>query len=109
MQPKIRSARLVAVFGAALFICAGPAHADVVIDLGRGPVTVHVPPIYDPSLPAPLVVLLHGYSSNGMRGERQPLVGGTARRVGGGGVRPPAGSDETPRAQRASHHAEGSG
>ena len=39
----------------------GPAKADVVIDLGRGPVTVHVPPIYDPSLPAPLVVLLHGY------------------------------------------------
>ncbi|MFQ5423530.1 MAG: PHB depolymerase family esterase [Phycisphaerae bacterium] len=36
-----------------------------VIDLGRGPVTVHVPPTYDPATPAPLVMLLHGYSASG--------------------------------------------
>ena len=43
----------------------GPVHADVVLDLGRGPVAVHVPPTYDPAQPAPLVVLLHGYGANG--------------------------------------------
>ena len=43
----------------------GPVHADVVVDLGRGPVTVHVPPNYDPSQPAPLVVALHGYGGFG--------------------------------------------
>ncbi len=43
----------------------GPVNADVVLDLGRGSVTVHVPPGYDPSQPAPLVVLLHGYGANG--------------------------------------------
>ncbi len=46
-----------------------PAGADVVIDLGRGPVTVHVPPSYDPATPAPLVVLLHGYTSSGQETE----------------------------------------
>ena len=40
-------------------------HADVTIDLGRGPVTVHVPPTYDPSQPAPLVMLLHGFTLSG--------------------------------------------
>ena len=43
----------------------GPIHADVILDLGRGPVTVHVPPTYDPSAPAPLVMLLHGYGGTG--------------------------------------------
>jgi len=46
-------------------VSVGPAHADVVLDLGRGPVTVHVPPSYDPAQPAPLVVLLHGYGASG--------------------------------------------
>ncbi len=32
---------------------------------GDRPVAVHVPPGYDPSKPAPLVLLLHGYSASG--------------------------------------------
>jgi polyhydroxybutyrate depolymerase len=38
---------------------------DLVLDLGRGPVTVNVPPSYDPTTPAPLVMLLHGYPDTG--------------------------------------------
>ncbi len=45
------------------------ARADLVIDLGRGPVTVNVPPSYDPATPVPLVVLLHGYTSSGLETE----------------------------------------
>jgi polyhydroxybutyrate depolymerase len=45
------------------------AQADIVIDLGRGPVTVNVPPSYDPAIPAPLVMLLHGYGSSGLISE----------------------------------------
>ncbi len=61
-------------FGPALFalILAGatavPAFADVTVDLGRGPVTVHVPPGYDPAEPAPLLMFLHGYGP-GVTGE----------------------------------------
>ena len=47
---------------------AGPAFAqggDVFLDLGRGPVEVHVPESYDPEVPTPLVLLLHGYGANG--------------------------------------------
>lgn len=32
---------------------------------GDRPVTVHVPPSYDPSKPTPLVILLHGYTASG--------------------------------------------
>ena len=46
---------------------AGPN--DIVIDLGRGPVTVHVPDAYDGSVRAPLVLLLHGYGSSGFETE----------------------------------------
>ncbi|MHC4697940.1 MAG: CE1 family esterase [Planctomycetota bacterium] len=38
---------------------------DIVIDLGRGPVTVNVPASYDPGIPAPLVMALHPYGGNG--------------------------------------------
>jgi len=50
------------------WLTAPPAAAlggDVVVDAGRGPVTVHVPSSYDPADPVPLLVLLHGYSGNG--------------------------------------------
>ena len=58
------------LLGLALALALAPAAgADVVIDLGRGPVTVHVPPSYDPATPAPLVVLLHGYTSSGQETE----------------------------------------
>jgi polyhydroxybutyrate depolymerase len=32
---------------------------------GDRPVSVHVPPGYDPAVPAPLLILLHGYSATG--------------------------------------------
>ncbi|HEY7969597.1 MAG TPA: alpha/beta fold hydrolase [Candidatus Limnocylindrales bacterium] len=38
--------------------------ADVVVG-GDRPVTVHVPPGYDPARPAPLLIVLHGYGSDG--------------------------------------------
>ena len=38
---------------------------DLVVNLGRGPVTIHVPPSYEPGVPTPLVLLLHGYCSTG--------------------------------------------
>ncbi|MDA1265660.1 MAG: alpha/beta hydrolase-fold protein [Planctomycetota bacterium] len=42
------------------------AAADTItVDAGRGPITVHVPDSYSDGTPAPLVVLLHGYSGNG--------------------------------------------
>ena len=39
------------------------------IDAGRGPVPLHVPANYDKDTPAPLVVLLHGYTSSGKQQE----------------------------------------
>ena len=32
---------------------------------GDRPVTVHVPPSYDPATPTPLVIMLHGYGASG--------------------------------------------
>ena len=34
------------------------------IDLGRGPVSVHVPASYDPAAPTPVVVLLHAFTAD---------------------------------------------
>jgi len=49
----------------AVLLIACPASADSQIDLGRGPITIHVPASYDPGTPAPLAILLHGYGGNG--------------------------------------------
>lgn len=48
-------------------VCASPAWAytTTTVDAGRGPVTVYVPDGYSPATPAPLLLLLHGYSSSG--------------------------------------------
>ena len=35
------------------------------INAGRGDIPVHIPTVYDPATPAPLVILLHGYGGNG--------------------------------------------
>jgi polyhydroxybutyrate depolymerase len=43
--------------------------ADIVIDVGRGPVVVRVPPSYDPAIPTPLVLGLHGYNRSGAQFE----------------------------------------
>lgn len=42
---------------------------DLVVDLGRGPVVVTVPSSYDPNVPAPLLLLLHGFGSTGAKQE----------------------------------------
>jgi polyhydroxybutyrate depolymerase len=41
-----------------------PTSGTTTVEIGGRPVTVHVPGSYDPARAAPLVVLLHGYSSN---------------------------------------------
>jgi len=61
-------ATILAVCLVAVLAAPGTSHADVDIDLGRGPVTVHVPPTYDPAVPAPLLLFLHGYGP-GVDGE----------------------------------------
>lgn len=49
-----------------LAVLSAPAVSeDVAIFAGRGPVKLHVPPGYVDGTPAPLVILLHGYSSSG--------------------------------------------
>lgn len=54
-----------------------PATAQSV-DLGRGPVPVTVPAGYDPGVPTPLIVLLHGYTSNGAGQDRYMGFGSIA-------------------------------
>lgn len=51
--------------GSLLLLLAGPSQADLLIDIGGRTVNVHEPPGYDPGVPAPVVVLLHGYTSSG--------------------------------------------
>jgi len=55
--------------------------ADVVVG-GDRPVTVHVPPGYDPSRPAPLLILLHGYGSDGKSHDAYFHLGTLAARRG---------------------------
>ena len=55
--------------GLALVVLATSAPAlargDIVVDAGRGPVTVMLPAGYNPAQPAPLVLLLHSYLFGG--------------------------------------------
>ncbi len=41
-----------------------PANGTAQVEIGGRQVTVHVPDVYDPARPAPLVVGLHGYTSD---------------------------------------------
>ena len=43
---------------------AMPATGTATVEIGGRQVTVHVPDIYDPARPAPLLVALHGYTSD---------------------------------------------
>ena len=52
------------------------------IDAGRGPVPLHVPANYDKDSPAPLVVLLHGYTSSGKQQESYMKFGELADTYG---------------------------
>ncbi len=66
----LRNKLLLVGLSAALTLAStSAAQNDIEIDLGRGPVTVNVPPSYDPSVAAPLLMLLHGYGSNGLETE----------------------------------------
>jgi len=47
----------------------GRSTGAVTIELGDRQFTVHVPRSYDPAKPAPLVILLHGYTASGTRQE----------------------------------------
>lgn len=59
-------ARVVVLSALLALALPGDARAgELGIDLGRGPVTVHIPDSYDPAVPTPLVVLLHGYGGSG--------------------------------------------
>jgi polyhydroxybutyrate depolymerase len=61
---------LVAAFLGAGLPGGGIARAgEKIVDAGRGPVTVYLPSSYDPEVPTPLVLLLHGYSSSGQNQE----------------------------------------
>ena len=47
-------------------LAAGPGAVTAqTVDAGRGALPLHVPSSYDPATPAPLIVLLHGYTSSG--------------------------------------------
>lgn len=59
--------RFLLVFVAALLSTASVAQTSLSIDAGRGDVPVFVPSDYASNAPAPLIVLLHGYGSNGMQ------------------------------------------
>ena len=49
---------------------------------GDRPVTVHVPASYDPNKPAPLLILLHGYTGSGAGIEQYFHVADAAERLG---------------------------
>ena len=53
-----------ALVGVLLLTAPGAASAQTV-DAGRGELPVHVPSSYSAAAPAPLIVLLHGYTSSG--------------------------------------------
>ena len=50
----------------AVLLVMGPGAASAqTVDAGRGELPLHVPSSYDAATPAPLIVLLHGYTSSG--------------------------------------------
>ena len=70
LVPRARRVVIAALTGlaglAGLIVARTPAIAsDIVVDIGRGPVTVTVPSGYEPGTPLPLVLVLHGYGGNG--------------------------------------------
>jgi polyhydroxybutyrate depolymerase len=71
MSRRKAVAKLHSILGLAcvLSITAGVHAGDVVVDAGRGPLTVRVPSSYDPENPAPLVLSLHGYNGDAVSQE----------------------------------------
>lgn len=63
---RLRSSQLVAAWlVVALSAGLAAAYTTTTVNAGRGPVTVHVPNGYTPGTPIPLLLLLHGFGSNG--------------------------------------------
>jgi len=58
----------IAMFFLSIFVLAGGVVTsqaeDLIVDLGRGPITVTVPTGYEPGSPMPLVLVLHGYGGS---------------------------------------------
>ncbi|MEE8468790.1 MAG: PHB depolymerase family esterase, partial [Planctomycetota bacterium] len=77
MNVPARSLALTALLVASTPLAAAHVN-DIVVDVGRGPITIHVPDSYDPAEPLPLIIALHGYSSSGASLEAwmqfEPLV-----------------------------------
>ena len=59
-----------------------PSSAAALVVGGDRPVTVHVPPSYDASRPAPLLIALHGYTSSGDEIDRWFGLADPAKRAG---------------------------
>jgi polyhydroxybutyrate depolymerase len=59
-----------------------PAVADAVIDIGGRTVTVFTPVGYDPGTPAPVVMLLHGFRTSGLKQENYMQFGALADEFG---------------------------
>jgi polyhydroxybutyrate depolymerase len=58
-----------------LSFATGADAGDIVVDAGRGPLTVRVPSSYDPQEPAPLVLSLHSYNGSAASQEvRMPFL-----------------------------------
>ena len=56
---------LAALLALVLTLAPARAHDQLVVDAGRGPITVYFPDSYDPGTPLPVIVLLHGYTFSG--------------------------------------------
>ena len=69
MNYMLRSFSYSIIFPLVCLAWFSSALADIRVDAGRGPVTVNVPPSYDPERPLPLLFFLHGYTSSGERAE----------------------------------------
>jgi polyhydroxybutyrate depolymerase len=55
------------LFTLPLFFILSPILVAQSIDFGRGEISIKVPANYSSENPAPLIILLHGYGSNGLR------------------------------------------
>jgi polyhydroxybutyrate depolymerase len=54
-----------ALLALGLTVALAPAHNQIVVNAGRGPITVYIPDSYDPGTPLPAILMLHGYTSSG--------------------------------------------
>jgi len=59
--------RFVVAIAATLIVagCGGHGHSRPTVFGGDRPVTLQIPPGYDPSTPTPLVLLIHAYGIDG--------------------------------------------